>query len=83
MLVTHTTQLVGAPVAGLLFSPIGISLFGIFGVFALFGPIALVLLVANLFGGRSRSTGDPSGIGIVAGLGVLVILSLAIAAVAQ
>jgi hypothetical protein len=78
MLLTHVTQLVGTSVAGLFLTPLGISLFGIFGLFAIFGPIILILLVASLFGGRSRSHGDPSGLGIVVGFGVLIILTVAI-----
>lgn len=78
MLVSEITQLAGTIVAGVFLSPLGISLFGIFGLFGLFIPIIVILLVANLFGGRSRSTGEPSGMGIVVGFGVLIILTVAI-----
>lgn len=78
MLVTYIAPLAGAAVAGLFLSPLGISLFGIFGLFGFFIPIIVILLVANLFGGRSRSSGEPSGMGIVVGFGVLIILTVAI-----
>ena len=83
MIVSHLTTLAGTIAAGLFLSPLGMSFFGIFGVFLLFGPIAFILIVANLVGGRSRSHGDPSGLGIVVGLGVLFILSVAIGAAWQ
>ncbi len=80
MFLSHFNELASTSAAGLFFSPLGIGLFGVFGIFALFGPIALVLLVASAFGGRSRSHGDPSGLGIVVGFGALIVLSLAISA---
>ena len=64
-------------VAGLLGSTIGISLFGIIGIFVLFVPIALILLVASAFGGPARSDGNPSGIGLIVGFMVLLIAMLA------
>ncbi len=78
MIVSHLTALAGATAAGLFVSPLGISFFGIFGVFVLFGPIAFILLVANVVGGRSRSSGDPSGLGVVVGLAMLFLLAIAI-----
>ncbi len=83
MLVTHIAQLAGTTVAGLFLSPFGMSFFGIFGFFVLFGPIAFILLVANLFGGRSRSHGDPSGLGIVVGLAMIFFIAVAISAAVQ
>ena len=59
-------------------SSLGISLFGVFGLFGIFGSIILILLVANLVGGRSRSHGDPSGLGIALGFGLFFILTVAI-----
>lgn len=77
MFAAHLAHTAGAPVAGL-FTPLGIALLGIFGLFGTFGAIVLVLLVASLVGGRSRSHGDPSGLGIVVGFAVLIALTVAI-----
>ena len=78
MVVVHLTQPVATTVAGFVLSPLGISLFGAFGLFGIFGSIILILLVANLVGGRSRSHGDPSGLGIALGFGLFFILTVAI-----
>jgi hypothetical protein len=78
MLVTHITQLAGTTVAGLLVSPLGIGVFGVFGLVGLLGPIVLILLLANLFGGRSRAHGEPSGRGLVIGFMVVFIAMLAV-----
>lgn len=72
------TPHLAATVASLLLTPFGIAFFGIFGLFAIFGPVLLILLVASLVGGRSRTTGDPSGFGILAGIGFLIVLTVAI-----
>lgn len=78
MLDASLTQAAETTVAGSLVSPLGISLLGIFGLVGLFGPIILILLVANLFGGRSRSHGDPSGLGVAIGIGVVFLITVAI-----
>jgi hypothetical protein len=78
MLVNHVTELASTPAAGLFLSPLGISFLGIFGLFGIFIPIILILAVANLAGGRSRSHGDPSGLGVVLGLGLFFALTVAI-----
>ena len=80
MLTAHTTLATGTAVAGIFLSPFGIALLGVFGLFGLFIPIILVLAVANVVGGRSRSHGDPSGIGLAIGFLVLIVVMLALAA---
>ena len=76
MFVNHVTELASSPAAGLLLNPLGISFLGVFGLLGIFIPILLILGVANLAGGRSH--GEPSGIGVVLGLGLFFALSVAI-----
>ncbi len=77
MLVSSITLAADTVAAGLFLSPFGIALLGAFGVFGLFIPLILILLVANTVGGRSRASGDPSGIGLVVGFLILIVVMLA------